>query len=272
MIARDTGFVRQVHSMQLVGRRVFDEQRAFRRANPGFVNPNRPMRQPGQQPGQFRRNGLPGQQQPRTEPAGTTQQPGLRPGQQQPGRAGPAGLAQRPGSPQQGGQLQRPGQPSQTGPRPLPGQPGQPPLPALQDRRGQQQPGLPPRPGQPQQTGVPASPDNRACRHARPARGAAAASGRRACQVGRQAMPAQPPGQRPAPPTAARSATRATATAAARRRTIPPRRRSRCTRALSPGLQRPGLSGRPALQLPRRQAPAVPPAKGKEAKGRAVAH
>ena len=61
MIARDQGFVRQVHSMQLVGRRVFDEQRAFRRANPGFVNPNRPIRQPGQQPGQFRRNGLPGQ-------------------------------------------------------------------------------------------------------------------------------------------------------------------------------------------------------------------
>src|SRR5207245_1818356 len=48
MIARDQGFVRQVHSTQLLGRRVFDEQRAFRRANPGFVNPNRPIRQPVQ--------------------------------------------------------------------------------------------------------------------------------------------------------------------------------------------------------------------------------
>jgi hypothetical protein len=181
MIARDTGFVRQVHSMQTFGRRVFDEQRAFRRANPGFVNPNRPMRQPGQfrqnnlpgQPG-GRQNGLPGQR--------PGQQPGLpnRPGQQGPGAPGRQGLQQQPGSPQQGGPLQRPGppgranQPSQTAPRPLPGQPGQPALPPLPNRQGQPatqpgglpsqqtgnpqrpgQPGLPPRPGQPQQSGAP---------------------------------------------------------------------------------------------------------------------
>src|SRR6267154_4289293 len=82
MVARDQGFVRQVHSTQILGRRVFDEQRAFRRANPGFVNPNRPIRsgQPVQPGGPQRQNGLPGQNRP-----GAPQQPGLqnRPGQQQ---------------------------------------------------------------------------------------------------------------------------------------------------------------------------------------------
>src|SRR5712691_6835625 len=111
MIARDQGFVRQVHSTQLLGRRVFDEQRAFRRANPGFVNPNRPIRQPGQQPGQFRQNGLPGQ------PGG--RQNGL-PGQNRPGQQQQPGLQNRPGQ-------QQPGAPNRQG---LPGQPGQPPLPA----------------------------------------------------------------------------------------------------------------------------------------------
>src|SRR5262245_25263499 len=66
MMQRDQGFVRQVHSAQIVGQRVFAEQRDFRRANPTFVNPNRPIRQPGQPggPGQLRPNGQPGQQQP----------------------------------------------------------------------------------------------------------------------------------------------------------------------------------------------------------------
>ncbi len=36
MIQRDQGFVRLAHSTQTLGRRVFDEQRAFRRANPGW--------------------------------------------------------------------------------------------------------------------------------------------------------------------------------------------------------------------------------------------
>ena len=115
VMLRDQGFVRQLHSTQNVGRQVVFQQREFRRANPGFVNPNRPIRQ--FQPGQQRQNGLPGQN---------------RPGQQAPG------------------QLNRPGQPRQNG---LPGQPGQPPLPAAPNRQGQQQPGQLNRPGQPQQPG-----------------------------------------------------------------------------------------------------------------------
>jgi hypothetical protein len=115
VMQRDQGFVRQLHSMQNVGRQVVFQQREFRRANPSFVNPNRPIRQQ-LQPGQQRPNGLPGQ---------------VRPGQQP-------------------GQLNRPGQPRQNG---LPGQPGQPPLPAVPNRQGQQQPGQLNRPGQPQQPG-----------------------------------------------------------------------------------------------------------------------
>lgn len=136
VILRDRGFVRQLHSTQNFGRQVVFQQREFRRANPGFVNPNRPIRQ--FQPGQQRQNGLPGQ---------------VRPGQQP-----------------QPGQLNRPGQRRQNG---LPGQPGQPPLPSVPNRQGQnqgqqpdrlnrpgqpQQPGLPPRAGQPQQPDVPAQP------------------------------------------------------------------------------------------------------------------
>jgi hypothetical protein len=126
VMLRDQGFVRQLHSTQSFGRQVVFQQREFRRANPTFVNPNRPIRQ--FQPGQQRPNGLPGQS---------------RPGQQQPG------------------QLNRPGQPRQNG---LPGQPGQPPLPAAPNRQGQQQPGspqrpaTPPRAGQPQQPGSPNQP------------------------------------------------------------------------------------------------------------------
>jgi hypothetical protein len=116
VMLRDQGFVRQLHSTQNVGRQLVFQQREFRRANPGFVNPNRPIRQQ-LQPGQPRPNGLPGQ---------------VRPGQPQPG------------------QLNRPGQPRQNG---LPGQPGQPPLPAVPNRQGQQQPGQLNRPGQPQQPG-----------------------------------------------------------------------------------------------------------------------
>jgi hypothetical protein len=142
MVARDQGFVRQVHSTQILGRRVFDEQRAFRRANPGFVNPNRPIRsgQPGQPGGPQRQNGLPGQNR-----RGAPQQPGLqnRPGQQQPGAPNRQDLQPRPSQPQQ------PGQPGQT---PRPGQPQQPSQPG---RQGLQQPGTP-QPG-PQQ-GTPANP------------------------------------------------------------------------------------------------------------------
>ena len=117
VMQRDQGFVRQLHSMQNVGRQVVFQQREFRRANPTFVNPNRPIRQQLQS-GQQRPNGLPGQ---------------VRPGQQQ-----------------QPGQLNRPGQIRQNG---LPGQPGQPPLPTVPNRQGQPQPGQLNRPGQPQQPG-----------------------------------------------------------------------------------------------------------------------
>ena len=68
VILRDQGFVRQLHATQNLGRQLVFQQREFRRANPSFVNPNRPNRQfqPGQPrpnglPGQRRQNGLPGQ-------------------------------------------------------------------------------------------------------------------------------------------------------------------------------------------------------------------
>jgi hypothetical protein len=132
-IQRDQGFVRQVHSTQSLGRRVVDEQRAFRRANPGVNRSNAPRRS-GQ-------NGLPG----RTG----TQQPGLqnRPGQQT--RPGQPGLQNRPGQPQQPGLQNRPGQPQQ--PR-VPGRQG------LQQPGSPQPTGLPPRPGQPPVPGTPARP------------------------------------------------------------------------------------------------------------------
>jgi FecR-like protein len=57
--ARDQGIVRQVHAAQAVGRRVVNEQRALRRANPNRANPNRtnPRNAPGQ-PGERRQNNL----------------------------------------------------------------------------------------------------------------------------------------------------------------------------------------------------------------------
>jgi hypothetical protein len=227
MVARDQGFVRQVHTTQILGRRVFDEQRAFRRANPGFVNPNRPIR--SGQPGGPRQNGLPGQNRP-----GQQQQPGLqnRPGQQQPGAPNRQGLQPRPGSPQQ------PSQPGQPGPRQLPGQPGQPPLPGLQNRQGQQQPGpqqqpgLPPRPGQSQQTGAPNQP---ALQPGPPASPAGQAQPRLTQPGAQPPVPQQGGGQ-------------------LRQGGIPG----------GPGLQRPPPLGRPGLQLPRRPAaPALTP-KGKK--------
>jgi hypothetical protein len=77
---RDQGFVRQVHSAQNVGRQIVTQQRAFRRANPGRINPNAPRRQGGQQqPGAVPR---PGQNALPVNPA----QPGAvpRPGQNAP--------------------------------------------------------------------------------------------------------------------------------------------------------------------------------------------
>jgi hypothetical protein len=165
VIARDQGFVRQAHATQNFGRQVVQQQRDFRRANPTFVNPNRPVRQPGQQP-----NGTPGQNRP-----GQPQQPGQlnRPGQpQQPGLPNRQGQQQR-GTPGQPGTTPRTGQPQHPGTPPgLPPrggrlqQPGSPTQPGLPPRTGQQPPGppsqtgLPPRsgqlpPGAPAQTGAP---------------------------------------------------------------------------------------------------------------------
>jgi hypothetical protein len=131
-IARDQGFVRQVHTAQTVGRQVVDEQRAFRRANPGVIRGNPPRRSGPQQP-----NGTPGQN---------------RPGPQQPGR---------PGQPQQPGQPNRPGQPQQPPNRQGSTQP-QPGSATVPPRSGQTLPGQPggtqTLPGQPGGTALPRSP------------------------------------------------------------------------------------------------------------------
>ena len=161
VMLRDQGFVRQLHSTQNVGRQLVFQQREFRRANPGFVNPNRPIRQlqPGQQrpnglPGQRRQNGLPGQ-------PGQPPLPGVpnRQGQQQPGSPQRPGQPQQQGSPNQPGVPPRTGQPSRSG---LPAQPGTPPArPGLPNRFGvpglQRPPGVQGAPAV-QRPGLPAAP------------------------------------------------------------------------------------------------------------------
>ena len=229
VMLRDQGFVRQLHSTQNVGRQLVVQHREFRRANPGFVNPNRPIRQ--FQPGQQRQNGLPGQN---------------RPGQQQPG------------------QLNRPGQPRQNG---LPGQPGQPPLPAVPNRQGQQQPGQLDRPGQqpgqlnrPGQQQQPGTPN----RQGQQQPGSRNQPGQppRAGQPSRSDLPAQPG----SPPRAGRPQqpdvpAQPALPAQQGRPGLP-------NRVGVPGLQRPpGVQGAPAVQrsgspaAPKRAAPA--PQRGK---------
>jgi FecR protein len=231
MIQRDQGFVRQVHTTQTLGRRVFDERRDFRRANPNFVNPNRPIRQPGG-PGQLRPNGQPGQLRP-----GQPQQPGQqnRPGQpqqQQPG-AVPGRQGQQPGSPQQGGRRQGQtgqGQPGQAGqPNRLPGQQGGAPLPGQAPRARQTQAGAPGQAGSPAAT---------------PLQGAPAGQPRPGGPTGtppaNQPRLQQPGGAQPLPQQGGQLGQPGT-----------------------PGLRQPGPPGRPALQGPRRTAPALAP-KGKK--------
>ena len=157
-VLRDQGFVRQLHATQTLGRRVFSEQRDFRRANPGINRPNAPRR--GSQ-----QNGLPGQNRTGRQPGQLNrpgqQQPGLqnRPGQQQqpgqPNRPGQQPLQNRPGQPQQ---LQQPGSPNRQGQqlqRPGSTQPGSPQQPATAGRPGVQ-PGAPAQAGTPAQPGAPA--------------------------------------------------------------------------------------------------------------------
>ncbi|MFK4501545.1 hypothetical protein ABIF86_005836 [Bradyrhizobium japonicum] len=164
-IARDRGFVSQVHLAQTTGRQIVTEQRDFRRANPTAISriprPTQPPQQqqlrpttaPGQQPqrpnGQPGQNNRPGQQQPGT--------PG-RQGAQPPQRQGQGGAVQ-PGTPRAGqGQQQRgqqgAGQPAG---QPRTGQGTQPggAAPTQPSRAGQtpQQPGaVTPQPGTTPQT------------------------------------------------------------------------------------------------------------------------
>jgi hypothetical protein len=186
-VARDQGFVRQVHAAQSVGRQIVTEQRAFRRANPGLNNRgNQPANQPSNQPGQQRPNGAPGQNRPGQPQQGA---PNNRQGTQQPGnRQQPGNNPQQPGRPGQPGQPSRPGQPSQ----PNQGQPGAP------NRQGtqQQQPGSPQQPGQPARPGQ--TPQHGGAQPGGPQRlGAPQRSGPGLQRPGLQRP--QLPGRRPAP-------------------------------------------------------------------------
>ncbi len=115
---RDQGFVRQVHATQTAGRQIVTEQRAFRRANPGFNNRNNPAR-PGQpqQPNQNRpgQPGQPGQNRPGQPP-----QPGTpnKRGGQQPPRPGTPG---QPTTPPRAGQNTTPANSGATGDTTAPG-------------------------------------------------------------------------------------------------------------------------------------------------------
>ncbi|KJC41536.1 FecR domain-containing protein [Bradyrhizobium sp. LTSP857] len=107
-IARDRGFVSQVHAAQATGRQIVTEQRDFRRANPAASSRiPRPAQPPQQQ--QLRPNTAPGQQ-----PQRPNGQPGQnnRPGQQTPGTQTPQrqGGATQPGTPRAGQGQQQPGQ------------------------------------------------------------------------------------------------------------------------------------------------------------------
>jgi hypothetical protein len=224
MLQRDQGFVRQVHAAQTVGRGVFDERRAFRQANPNFVNPNRPIRQPGQPgaPGQIRPNGQPGQNRP-GQP-GQQNRPG-QPRQQQPGAVPGRQGQQQPGSPQQGSRRQGQtgqGQPGQAGqPNRLPGQQGGAPLPG-QAPRARQTPA-----GAPGQTGSPAG-------------------------TTQQGAPSGQP--RPGGPTGTPSVNQPRLQPPGGAKPLP-QQGGQLGQPGAPGLRQPGLPGQPGLQAPRRTAP-----------------
>lgn len=135
-IARDRGFVSQVHQAQTTGRQIVTEQRDFRRANP-TASPRlpRPFQPPQQQ--QLRPNTPPGQQ-----PQRPNVQPGQnnRPGQPQPGTPGRQG-AQPPQRQGQGGAVQ-PGNP-RAGQRQRQRQQQQGPQQPSQQQQGAGRPGAP---------------------------------------------------------------------------------------------------------------------------------
>lgn len=175
-IARDRGFVSQVHLAQTTGRQIVTEQRDFRRANPGAssriprpIQPQQQQLRPNTAPGQQRPNGQPGQNnRPGQQQPGTPNRQGAQPPQRQgQGGAVPPGTpragqgqqqqqgqlpgAGRPAGAPRGGQI--PAQPGAVTPQPggaTPPQPGtQPQLP-----RTGVQPGQPAQPPAAQQPGV----------------------------------------------------------------------------------------------------------------------
>ena len=212
-VARDQGFVRQVHTAQNLGRQVVEEQRTFRRANPGAPYPNRgqPVQPRPQQPGRPNRPGQPPQQQP-----GQQNRPG------QPGLQNRPGQPQQPGTPNRQGSTQpQPGQGAAT-PRPnsLPGQPGGAPLPPSGQQPGgqppagqqqgvrqpgAQQPGAQPpgvqQPGaRPPAATQPAAPQPGVPRQARPRPPGVAPGAPGVQRPGLQNRPALPPRRLPPPP------------------------------------------------------------------------
>ena len=217
VMLRDQGFVRQLHSTQNVGRQLVFQQREFRRANPGFVNPNRPIRQ--FQPGQR------GQMVCPDSGARSAGQPPLpavpnRPGHSSPASSivpdsnrpvEPARSAATPGAPTAKGNSSRarqrnrdcrrgrdsrsPGSPNQPG---LPPRAGQPPRSDLPP-----QPGLPPRAGQPQQPKCRRSPARRRRRPGLPNRFGVPGlqrAARRSGSAGRAASGTARRARRPRPP------------------------------------------------------------------------
>ncbi|WP_407189808.1 FecR domain-containing protein [Bradyrhizobium centrosematis] len=104
-IARDRGFVSQVHLAQTTGRQIVTEQRDFRRANPAAISRiPRPAQPPQQQ--QLRPTTAPSQQpqRPNDQPRQNN-----RPGQQQPGTPGRQGAQPPQRQGQQGGTTVQPG-------------------------------------------------------------------------------------------------------------------------------------------------------------------
>ncbi|MBR0960246.1 FecR domain-containing protein [Bradyrhizobium japonicum] len=154
-IARDRGFVSQVHLAQTAGRQIVIEQRDFRRANPGALSRiPRPAQPPQQQ--QLRPTTPPGRrgaQQPPQRQGGAVQPGGQRAGQGQqrqgeqqqvPRRQGQQQGAGRPPGAPRIGQGKQPGGVPQTQPHTprtglQPGQPAQPP--AVQQPGGIQRQG-----------------------------------------------------------------------------------------------------------------------------------
>ncbi|RXH19164.1 iron dicitrate transport regulator FecR [Bradyrhizobium guangzhouense] len=181
-IARDRGFVSQVHAAQTAGRQIVTEQRDFRRANPTAVSriprpalppqqqqlrpnpaPTQQQQRPNGQPGQPGQNNRPGQQQ---QPGAPNRQ-GTQPGTQKPQRQGQGqGGATQPGAPRAGQGQQQPRQQGTAQPtaQPRTGQGTRPSgAPPTQPQRGGQSPQRPgavtPQPGatpqpQPPRTGL----------------------------------------------------------------------------------------------------------------------